>query len=84
MDKLNWYFVKIDPASGAITTSPLSFAPNIGLFSATIDPCSNRYIVSTEQLSGGSSTYKLLQLDMNGNVVQSNTTPTFYNGLTVN
>jgi hypothetical protein len=78
------YFVKIAPSSGSMTVlSTLSFAVNNELYTAALDACTNRYILSTA-LAPGYTTFTVKQFDMTGAVVQSNTTTGLYQGFIVN
>jgi hypothetical protein len=82
-------FIKIDPATGTETmVSHLGFDVNHEFYSACIDPCSNRYLVSTMLLpyttTAAADTFLFNQLDMSGTVVQHNITTGYYQGLYVN
>jgi len=77
-------FVRISPSTGTVTTLAAlsSHEFNSDFYSTGIDPCSNRYILST--LTGtywGTKTVK--QFNMSGTVVQSDTTPGFLGGLAI-
>lgn len=77
-------FVRISPTTGTVTTLAAlsSHEFNSDFYSTVIDPCSNRYILST--LTGthwGTKTVK--QFNMSGTVVQSDTTPGFLGGLAI-
>jgi hypothetical protein len=80
---VDFRFVKIDPASGALTTFAILNADvNMDFFSAVIDPCSNRYVFSS-LINISPLVSVLYQVDMTGTVVQHDTTASFYQGLTV-
>jgi hypothetical protein len=82
---INFDFIKINPATGAIATmAVLPFAVNPEFYSATIDPCNNKYIIST--IGGGTTMTSSFvnQLDMAGTIVQHDTTTRFYQGLYIN
>jgi hypothetical protein len=77
-------FIKINPSGGPIATvAGLSFDVNPDFYSATIDPCSNRYILSSMKIVGGLPSNHLYQLSMTGTILQDDVTPTFYQGLDV-
>ncbi len=80
------YFVKVDPATGSVTTlATFSFQFNNEFFSAVIDECTNRYILSSDEMTDPSinSSY-IKQIDMSGAVVQNNTmTDGIYLGLAI-
>ena len=74
-------FIKINPSTGSISTlAPFSIGINSDFYSTVIDPCSNRYIISTPINMG---IYTVSQLSMTGSVLQFDTTATFYQGLSV-
>jgi hypothetical protein len=77
-------YVRIAPTSGVFTTlATLSFNVNNELYSTALDPCSNRYIVST--VTGTGWTIKTVkQFNMSGTIVQSDVTAGLFQGLTVN
>jgi hypothetical protein len=69
-------FIKINPGTGAVTTlSSLSYAVNSDFYSASIDPCNNRYILST--LSDGDTTAILDAYDMSGTIISHVTTSSY-------
>ncbi len=77
----NHAFVKIDPSSGKVDVQALlNGFINGSMFSATLDPCSGRYIISTS-IKNPLTKYVMYQLNMNGNIEQTDTTATFYQGL---
>lgn len=77
-------FLKIDPATGTVATlSVLTFQVNPEFYTACVDPCTNRYLIST--LGGplwGSCYFN--QLDMTGTLVQHDSTSGFIQGLSIN
>jgi len=74
-------FIKIDPSTSTISTvTGLSMGLNSDFYSSCIDPCSNRYILSTVI---NSHIGILVQLNTTGSILQEDTTATFYQGLTV-
>ncbi len=73
-------FLKIDPSSGAISTIVNMHIIYPNWYSATIDQCANRYIISTVS-SVNSYAGILYQLSMEGKPLQIDTTATFYTGL---
>ena len=77
-------FIKIDPSAGTVSSlSPISFVVNPEFYSATIDPCSSRYVLSS--LTGSFFTgHVLAQFSMSGTLMQLDTTATLYMGLDVN
>ena len=76
-------FIKISPSSGTISSlSTFAWPVNVEFYSSVLDPCSNRYILTTPSGSGW-TTLKLAQLDMSGNLVDSAVTTEVYQGLTV-
>jgi hypothetical protein len=83
-DYSTFEFITVDPSAGTITSAPgFGLRPNVDLYSATIDPCSNRYLLSTTDTAASISVFKLYQVDMTGALVQQNTIPTPYQGLDV-
>ncbi len=76
-------FVKINPATGAISTLSSGLVFNGDFYSGTLDPCTNRYIYSTNIATTSGEMYMLYQLDMSGVIVQQDTTATMYQGLDV-
>jgi hypothetical protein len=76
-------FIKINPATGTVTSlANLGPLVNVDIYSATLDPCSNRYIIST--LTPGTPAQAMLyQINMSGAIVQHDSTATFYQGLDV-
>jgi hypothetical protein len=82
-DIMSFEFIKIDPSSGSITSVTTLPWVNPDYYSATLDQCSNRYFISAMLTGTGSMNRSLLnQLSMSGVVVQTDTTATFYQGLT--
>jgi len=80
----NSNFIRINPTTGQTSTlAPINFPVNAFLTSATIDPCSNTYIISIEKdtFSLGCNLY---QLSTSGELLHSSWTQTFYGGLTTN
>ena len=76
-------FIKINPATGTVTNlAALGAQLNADYYSAAIDPCRNRYILST-LIAPPAATSVIQQLSMSGAVLQTDTTATFYQGLTV-
>jgi len=77
-------FIKINPAGSSITTiAVLGFQLNPDFYSATLDQCNNRYIIFCETHAPFSSMQGILrQINMSGAVVQSDSTTTYYQGLT--
>ena len=73
-------FVRIE-STGAITM--LSSLPLIDqdFYSACLDPCSRRYLLSYKSIS--SSTGHLLQIDMSGKITQHDSAATMYQGMVV-
>lgn len=77
-------FVRINPATGAISTLSTGLVFNGDFHSGTLDPCTNRYIYSTNNITTMSGDmFMLYQLDMSGVIVQQDTTATMYQGLDV-
>lgn len=82
MDTATHDFIKIDPSTGICTSlAHLGDIINVDFISAALDPCSDRYIISTIDVPGFKPI--LYQLDMTGSIVQRDTTATFYQGLEV-
>jgi hypothetical protein len=82
-------FIKIEPVTGTETMiAHLGFDVNPEIYSAAIDPCSNRYLISTVQTpyaaTIASNTFTLDQLDMSGTVVQHDMVSGMYFGLAIN
>ncbi len=76
-------FVRIDPLTGTFTTlATLSFQVNNELYSAALDPCSNRYLLSTAT-GAGWTTKTVRQFNMSGAIVQSDVTAGLFQGLAV-
>ena len=77
-------FIKINPSTGTITTIVVALAPlNPDQYSATLDPCSNRYLLSTTAMVPvGPGPYILRQVNMTGSIIQTDTTVALYQGLT--
>jgi hypothetical protein len=76
-------FTNIDPLAGTVTLlAPLPFGVNYEFCSSVINPCSNRYIVSTFT-SALWGPRQVAQLNMSGSVVQSDYTAGFYTGLVI-
>ncbi len=64
------------------TLATLAFNVNNELYSTALDPCSNRYILST--VTGTGWTIKTVkQFNMSGTIVQSDVTAGLFQGLTV-
>jgi hypothetical protein len=87
-DSFNSEFIKINPAAGTYTfLADLGPTINTDIYSAALDPCSNRYIISKfgPGIAGPSAgpSCVLLQLNMSGAIVQHDSTATFYQGLDV-
>jgi len=81
-----FYFLKIDPNTGTIERIGYhNFYLNPFFTSACIDPCNNRYVLSTILDHWGVKPLSciLLQLSMTGEAIQTDTTTTFFTGLTV-
>jgi len=77
----SYEFVIIDPASGIVTSmGTLPFVLNADIYSATLDPCSNRYLLATGY---NGTTPVFAQFDMSGTLVQLDSFAQFYQGLTV-
>ncbi len=77
-------FIKISPASGAITSLSALYVPvDFSFYSACIHPCLNRYIISTANSSVLPDVFFLYQIDMAGKLAENNTVPTYYAGLSV-
>jgi hypothetical protein len=77
-------FLKIDPSTGTVATlSALTFEVNPEFYTACVDPCNSRYIISTLGGTTWMSCY-LNQLDLTGALVQHDTTAGFIQGLSVN
>lgn len=76
-------FVRIAPLTGAFTTlATLSFQVNNEFYSAALDPCSNRYLLSTVTGTGW-TTKTVRQFNMSGAIVQSDITAGLFQGLAV-
>ena len=76
--------VRISPSAGTVATLAglSSYEFNVDAYSTVIDPCSNRYILST--LNGMSwSTRTVKQFNISGTVVQLDTTAGFLAGLAI-
>ena len=81
-DTVTYSFIKVNPAAGTISTVVnLGAIVNADVYSATLDPCANRYIISTT--TNNIHSFILYQVDMSGAIVQHDTTTTFYQGLDV-
>jgi hypothetical protein len=85
----NYHFIKIDPATGTTTTlSTLSFDVNREFYSACLNPCTDRYIISTvHQINSGTMPFPhffVNQLNLTGTLVQNDSTADFIQGLYVN
>lgn len=79
-DTVTTDLIKIDPSTGTSTSiANIGKIINVDFISTALDPCSNRYIISTGAL--GSTGTSLYQLDMTGAIVKHDITPTFYQGL---
>ncbi len=78
-----YHFVRIDPNNGALTKlSKLPFSINNRYYSTIITPCTNRYLLSA--VTGAANDVNIVaQFDMNGSIVQQNTTAGIYHGLVV-
>ncbi len=81
-------FVKINPATGTVATlAKYDNAFSNSYFSATLDPCTNRYIYTTAIMVpgkwGSELRYMLYEMDLAGNYVKHDTTKTFYQGLEI-
>jgi hypothetical protein len=75
--------IKVNPSASTITDIALiASGINEDFYSTTLDPCSNRYLISTLTGSGW-STHILGQLDMSGTVLQSDVIPYSYMGMDV-
>jgi hypothetical protein len=81
----NCQMIKINPVTGVITT--LATAPlyiNREFYSACIDPCNNKYFLSSlARGATGWDTAVLYQFNMSGAVLQHDYTPYFYQGMDV-
>lgn len=79
------HFIKINPSTGVV--SSLSHLPgiiNVDFYSTCLDPCSNRFLVSTMSYSSiGFDTCILNQYNMSGKLVQHDTTTGLFLGLDV-
>ena len=73
-------FIKINPASGAISTVSSGLVFNGDFHSATLDPCTNRYIYSTLIPTMSGDMFMLYKLDVLGAIVQHDTTSNSYQG----
>lgn len=80
---ITYDFVKIAPSSGSVSTiAALPFEVNNEFYSAAINSCSDRYILST--LTGGAWLYKVVrQLNMSGVEIQTDSVAGFLQGLDV-
>ncbi len=76
-------FVRINPATGAVSTVSTGLVLNDDYMSGTFDPCTNRYIYSALLPMVTGEGYILYQVDMSGAIVRHDTTATFYQGLDV-
>lgn len=77
-------FIKINPASGAVATlATPAIVVNPEFYSAAIDPCSNRYYLSTQDYTIVAHTFSVTQLNMSGAIVQHDITTSYFQGLTV-
>jgi hypothetical protein len=74
-------FVKITPAGTVSTLATLPFSVNPDFYSTTLDRCSNRYILSTH--IGSPTTNVVVQVNMSGTIVQTDTTAGLYQGLDI-
>jgi len=78
-------FIKINPASGTISTvATITGCINPEFYSACIDPCSNRYIISTPRTPAAPTIAVLYQLSMTGTVIHCDTTASLLQGMDVN
>ncbi len=85
-DTSTFSFIKADPAAGTITSvASIGTIVDIDMYSATLDPCSNHYIISSRSYTTSTGTpyinFALYQLNMTGAIVQEDTTTTLYQGL---
>ena len=78
-EQISFDFIKINPTAGTTTTVVVLGLPfNVDMYSATLDPCSDHYILSTIP---SLNLFVVYQLNMAGAIVHTDTTATFYQGL---
>ncbi len=79
-------FVKINPSTGSFAVlSNLGININPKLLSATIEPCTDRYIFTSQDFTAPSPffSFKMHQLDMSGSIISAMPIPKMYQGLDV-
>lgn len=79
-------FIKVNPSSGAITSMAGIGQTNIEFCSACINPCANRYILSSRfanSITNSWDSVAIRQYNMSGTLLQQDTTAGLFNGLTV-
>jgi hypothetical protein len=79
-------FVKINPSTGSFAViANLGMNINPKMLSATIDPCNDRYIFTSQDFTAPSPffSFKMHQLSMTGAVISSMPIPHMYQGLDV-
>jgi hypothetical protein len=83
MSNAVYHFVRIDPNTGTIVPMTiLPFRPNKLYYSSALNPCSNRYYFSAKT-GLANDTNIVAQFDMNGNIVQQNTTTGLHHGMAI-
>ncbi len=75
-----WTFIQINPITGKIKSATLQEQHTIGSYSCTLDPCTNTYLVSIVDFTMPSTSW-LYRLNMYGQIVDKQLTPSFYQGL---
>ncbi|MBC7554987.1 MAG: hypothetical protein H7257_13535 [Taibaiella sp.] len=76
------HFIKVNPGTGTITSTFMNYPVNVDYNSACIDPCANRYILSTAGVpSSGFGAKVIYQYNMSGALLQHDSTVNFVMGL---
>ncbi len=67
---------RINPSAGTLTSLAVIDSLNVDFYSATMDECNNRYVISTGYMS-----VHLLQYSITGALLQDDITSSFYQGM---